>query len=361
MIRSIELENFRACQKTAMGNDRPLSVFTALVGRNGAGKTTVLKGIEWISKTATSQPSPHYPNGAGSILFDINDRSYAYEFSNLFTANVRREKLVVDENVVFELAGVNATIAEQHIRIPLGQSSFPILRATNLPEIETAYEFMRSIRYYPVDEPHDDDANLVIIPDSDLALPSPNQRNVGPVFVYLKEKRPEVFRELQAVLGKSTLDVVEIRIDEQRIAKSGGNTDRGWIVRFQSPGSSSFLPFGKLSFGTRRLIRIVTSVVLSAFESDVVMVEQIEEGIHSGLLRKFADTLESYTKPNQVFLTSHAAAVLDQTEAENIQIISNGPNGIQARGLSRTELTAAKAYLEHDGPLSDFLAIVIDE
>ena len=49
MLTSLEIQHFRTCRSTNL-------VFTggviALVGRNGAGKTNILRGIEWLAGVA---------------------------------------------------------------------------------------------------------------------------------------------------------------------------------------------------------------------------------------------------------------------------------------------------------------------
>src|SRR5258708_38832109 len=56
MRKQVHIQAFRSCADVKLKLTTPL---VALIGRNGAGKTNVLKGIEWLARTATSlKPLP---------------------------------------------------------------------------------------------------------------------------------------------------------------------------------------------------------------------------------------------------------------------------------------------------------------
>ncbi len=49
MLKSLEIENYRSCRSTKLLFDETVS---ALVGKNGVGKTNILKCIEWLAELA---------------------------------------------------------------------------------------------------------------------------------------------------------------------------------------------------------------------------------------------------------------------------------------------------------------------
>ncbi len=51
MLTSFHIKNFRSCKDVKLEDMRPI---LGLVGRNGAGKTTILRAIEWAAATALS-------------------------------------------------------------------------------------------------------------------------------------------------------------------------------------------------------------------------------------------------------------------------------------------------------------------
>ncbi|RKZ51827.1 MAG: hypothetical protein DRR08_28875 [Candidatus Parabeggiatoa sp. nov. 2] len=51
MFERIHIQNFLSCQDVVIDDMRG---FTALVGRNGSGKTNILRAIQWAVESATS-------------------------------------------------------------------------------------------------------------------------------------------------------------------------------------------------------------------------------------------------------------------------------------------------------------------
>jgi predicted ATPase len=349
------------CFDTRLGFSRELGHIAALVGRNGAGKTTVLKGIEWICRTATSKPDSQYPSGAAEITFSLGKRKFHYEFENVFQPN-RKESLSVDGVQQFDVTGNRGTVGTSISLIRPGDASLPILRGIqqDATTIQDAYDFLRSVRYYALDEPHDTEGKIVYIPDQDLAKPSSGEQDISSIIAYLFSNNQDAFKELSAILGE-TLNLVKITVSQNKLQRPDGQMETGWLVRFAAPNSNHLLPFGKLSFGTRRLIRIVTSVLLGYDQETVMMIEQIEEGLHSGLLYKLADTLARYSDPTQIILTSHSSHVLDHLPAKAIRLVARGEKeGVTSRALTEDELQKAQNFLENDGPLSEFLDVITD-
>ena len=52
MLTSVHIKNFRSCKDVKIEN---MGLMLGLVGRNGAGKTTILRAIEWAASTALSR------------------------------------------------------------------------------------------------------------------------------------------------------------------------------------------------------------------------------------------------------------------------------------------------------------------
>src|SRR5205823_906450 len=54
MLSRIRIENFRSCKDVLLDG---LGSITALIGRNGSGKTNILRAIDWMARSATSTDS----------------------------------------------------------------------------------------------------------------------------------------------------------------------------------------------------------------------------------------------------------------------------------------------------------------
>ena len=71
MLRHIEIENFRSCYATTVDFTEGVS---ALVEKNGVGKSNVLKCIEWVAASSIST-QPLSLSDAGNELEDIDEIS----------------------------------------------------------------------------------------------------------------------------------------------------------------------------------------------------------------------------------------------------------------------------------------------
>jgi AAA ATPase domain len=54
VLKRIQIKNFRSCKNVIIDQ---IGDIIALVGRNAAGKTNILKGVEWLARTA-ADPDP---------------------------------------------------------------------------------------------------------------------------------------------------------------------------------------------------------------------------------------------------------------------------------------------------------------
>ena len=67
MLTSIHIKNYRSCFDTKIES---LGNVTALIGRNGAGKSNILRAIEWLSQAACKPASDFKPV---DLFYDSSD------------------------------------------------------------------------------------------------------------------------------------------------------------------------------------------------------------------------------------------------------------------------------------------------
>jgi predicted ATPase len=124
-------------------------------------------------------------------------------------------------------------------------------------------------------------------------------------------------------------------------------------------GGSGFLfPFSQLSDGTRRVIRAITGLVFD--QRSLMLLEQPENSIHPGLLRKLIDVFRSYSTSSQVIFTTHSPDVLDVLGPNEVVFISAPEGATKARRLSPAEVRRAKKYLKESGSLSEYIELSSD-
>ena len=84
MLKRVHISNFLSCQDTEIELDN----VTAFIGRNAAGKTNVLKAIQWCAQFAVGNGSLFEQLQLGSLdvlraecdfEFLINDQIFKYE------------------------------------------------------------------------------------------------------------------------------------------------------------------------------------------------------------------------------------------------------------------------------------------
>src|SRR4051794_21233390 len=87
MLKHITLSNFRSCSSTSI--DFPGGL-CALIGKNGVGKTNILKGIEWLATWMVNQrsiqlalPGVHQKSDVLSIEaeFALDRKNFIYTLS----------------------------------------------------------------------------------------------------------------------------------------------------------------------------------------------------------------------------------------------------------------------------------------
>ena len=121
----------------------------------------------------------------------------------------------------------------------------------------------------------------------------------------------------------------------------------------QMGGAGQPFPFSDLSVGTRRVIRIVTSLLFD--KRSLMLMEQPEDSVHPGLLRKLIDMLRSYSHSSQIIFTTHSSEVLDILRPEEVLMATADGGRTLVRQLSPDEVARAQRFLNNEGSLSDFL------
>jgi len=247
------------------------------------------------------------------------------------------------------------------------------------PLIVETIEFLRSIRYYPLDEPSlpSMDDEPVILSDEDYRKWVAQQKvareanaSVVKRLVHMKQERLEDYEELTHLLGPDGLDVIDdILIGElwwpepEGRHSSGENDDKSkmyYLTTFtpsgvpKDPGRQ--LSYSLLSLGTRRLLRILVSLFYD--RSSILLIEQPEDCIHAGLLYKLIYLLKTYADPAQFIMASHSPVVFNCLDAEEVRLVTMDNGRTSVRALTKQEMKAAEGYMQKEGTLAEFLESV---
>ena len=182
------------------------------------------------------------------------------------------------------------------------------------------------------------------------------------------ENDKDLFNEFQLLIGPEGLGILsQIHIFTgtpelhgiQSGSSTNGPTTKVYLPRFQPSAqmggynSNCWFAFSNLSAGTQRMIQIVVSLLFD--KRSVMLIEQPEESIHPGLLRKLIDLLRSYSDRSQIIFATHSSQVLNMLRPEEVLMVTAPGGRTEARKLSPDEVSQAKRFLKNEGSLSEFL------
>lgn len=394
MLRSVEIQNFGSCSRTSFELDTSLS---ALCGRNGVGKSTVLNAIAWLcSRTITAEPlrvPSEFRRPAEDARFrmdlrlDLDGVRYGYVLSVSDPWGLPRTPNIVESLVVAEEGNWTSIFEREdealgvlgrtdRIRIPKltpGLAALTSLLPRDDPaglHLERVRGFFAGVRYYPFED--DPTADLFASEGEyeewkglhEAGEEAP--RSIVMSLLYMHREEPELFAELKSILGPEGLGVVEsIEVYERAFDLAeivGGPYEppldsklSTLIVRpsRHMGGTASAFRLSRLSVGTRRIIQIVASMLFD--RRSLMLMEQPEDSIHPGLLRKLVSLLRTYSGDTQVLFTTHSPAVLDILRPEEVLLATASEGATEVRRLTPDEMERAKQFLATEGALSDFL------
>ena len=406
MFNRIRIKAFRSCKDVTLER---LGHMTALVGRNGAGKTNLLRAIDWLARTTTAREStPNFPGWRGAekamlVESEIALKGHVYRLgiglnfeqeqgksfwpmvslreklelktsSSKWQPLVERHGSTVDLNGYERLIEVTPTVP----CLPFLETNFTANTVIK-EHIQPLLRFLSATRYYPMDESSQPlfEEGFPIILDNQyqqwLTRYRASGNPSGPLpirILYALLEKPELAAIIRSLMGASGLGLVELL--EPVVTPFGGNpvadrSDEGggkfYQVRFrpgpQLGGGKNLRFFGELSLGTRRVLSIVTSLVLD--DSTVLLLEHPEDGIHSGLLKQLINLLKITANPAQIILSSHSENVLSRLDPNDIRLVTIHRGATIARQLTEQEIQRAGKFIAEEGTLGEFVDTIQQE
>jgi predicted ATPase len=342
MIRRLYIHNFRCLENFEL----PISGLSSvlLIGKNGAGKTTVGLALEILQKIARGT------NRVGELVkpkdlahgrvdapvrFEIEVElsgsiykyTLAFEFPQGFRElRVLEENLMVDGKFVYERANSQVHLAriaqerEANFRIDWHLVALPIVQhqSTNDP-LFVFREWLASILVLqPI-------PNL-IRGDSDGETLQPNTQatNLGAWFSGIVASAPSAYTKIDAYLKQVMPDLLDIK------NPIVGKESRNLIFQFSDKQRSVSFPFEDLSDGEKCFM--IYALVISMNES-------------FGPLLCFWDEPDNYLGPSEVGLSMMELRRAFQTKGQLITT-SNNPEAIRRFSNENTLVLYRNSHLE---------------
>ena len=398
MFKRIHIKNFLSCQDVVIDN---MSGMTALIGRNGSGKTNIFKAIQWLANCATStQPIEsiiRYPSTQISFVIVLDKNYFRYKLEATFTQETDNnphtslnEKLDIQtqtgewKNIVYRQRDIIRIWGhDTDIQTDIAMPSLPVLTAMMpqkpvVKQIFAIIKFLKAVRYYPLDEPNQPNTeigsdgyvrHLDYIKWLNKFDRSDLNTSVIMRLLHLFLAESESYDELKTLLGANGLDILEniniIPLPYPVKNKGDDKVNELYFIEFYpssnrgQTSTTDYFRYKELSFGTRRLLRILVSVISD--KSAVLLLEQPEDGIHVELLHKIIPLLKSYSDQGQFILASHSPEVLNRLEPQEIRLVTM-KNGITyLRSLDKTDIATAHQFIREQGTLSDFLETIPED
>lgn len=334
MIRTLRVSNFRS-----LGPDVTVELgsFTALVGANGSGKSSVLDALQFVADAMHLglEGAVTHRTGIGAIR-RFQETGHPYDVS--VGVSVTTEE--IDASYSFTLKGDRA----EEYRVGRERADIVDRRT----QARTSFEARNGAWHEPPPDvrPHVGPTTLAlpllagderflrlgdalrriavyaIFPDA-LRNPQkydpakPMHRHGGNWVSVLKDQPAETWKEdLVTVLHRLTGDIDDIRVQpvggflsaQFRHGQSARGRRQRWFDAAQE------------SDGTLRVAGIVTAL-LQRPRPSLVAIEEPELTVHPGALEVVLDYMREVASDGQVVFTTHSPDVLDQIDADDVRVV----------------------------------------
>jgi AAA15 family ATPase/GTPase len=369
MLKKVRIKNFLSCEDTEFD----LEQITLLIGRNAAGKTNVLKAIEWCSpNNLLSLGEIERPKVNCDIEFTLHDKVFNYI---LKVDDIEKEKPVIEslsyyindkwelllkrnnENVTYYKNG-NGNF-EVRIYDRLMRSILLVPPKDRQEEIVDVFIYLVGIKYYHLEDSviHRGYNNQSVdyIHSSNYKYWINNNKEklyIVMILLNLWLENKELLDEIKELVGKNGLDLIN-NISFEKIVVSKTKKEYFYLISFDINNKS--VSYSYLSYGTQRILTLLIALLYD--KSTTLLIEQPEDGVHLGLLRKVLSICFEYAEVynKQLIITTHSPEVINMIQPENIRLVKMTENGTKVSAFDKEEIPFIHDYLENQGALSDFI------
>jgi predicted ATPase len=336
MLEKLILHNFKSHKSTEFNFDN--SRLHGLVGKNSAGKTTVLQALHNLSRLAASpfknifqyDKSPQFLTTIGEKnMFVTASGFWGYKNRQNWQASYSwkqenndywhpTESWKIDEKENF-LEGWSNSLSDSPdaIRKSLRHTVYLKLIASNLAkaayseEITPRVEFDGSLLAPTLDFLRDEAPDKFQLIEEKLNRIVPNVRKVG----IKRAKVPVIRKRLIEVDGKS--------ISYEETQEMTGQE----VILDMNTGER--IPAHAISEGTMLTLGLLT-VLMNPNQPNLVLLDDVEQGLHPQAQRELMTVFKEIIAENpnlQIIFSTHSPYILDALAPSQVHILNNSKSG----------------------------------
>jgi len=359
MIELVKVRNFKSLGEISL----PLDKFNCLIGMNGAGKSTVLQALDFISQVMIGQVQD-WLDARGWKSHDLNcklrkESNVALAVSFLTGAGQTLRWAAVFNRTTLRCTGETITLNGDKVLQSTGQD----FRINGKPKQDISFLYQGSI--------------LSVLKDSELPEPviefrdamrrvrslellSPqlmrkrarsNDQDIGAggekLSAFLHSIKGEHRERLLGMLKQFYPKLLDFKVTSQRA---------GWktlsvVEQFQEQKLET-----EATHLNDGLLRILAVLAQSESDRSLILLDEIENGINQEIVEKLVDTLVA--SPQQMLVTTHSPLILnyldDDVARKSVQFIYKTPQG-ESRIRPFFEIPRVGEKLRYMGPGDAFV------
>lgn len=388
-ISAIEVRNYKLCKKARIEIDRGL---TALLGKNGAGKTTVLQAISLLNTSTDSTISMNTDRNYRKNEYDISTITAEITWDNKpfsFILEAYFQKDIVSERP----KGSKYYLLDHTTGKKYPYQDFDLFIYTNnylrpnyiekkeiSDELKNVYTIMPKILEYI--------HNLAYIETSDFLGSSNNETTIeisdrygyrhhgsreNGQFLHdlynLTKDSPKdfiKFKKIASRIGGGLVNDLEFKPlslpkSSVQLYKDGKlatlEEKRRLVVPIFTIGKNK-LYNNQLSEGTFRALALIFYIL--NHKAKLIIIEEPELSIHYELLNDLVGLIKDASSQKQVILSTHSEGIIDMLSYKNIAIVSRSDEGVIVKPLSDyptfNNSKTLSDFLDDGGGISDLIA-----
>ena len=310
MLKEFYAKNYRSFKEVKLHDLKRINVLT---GANGCGKTSLLE-IPFLLAGANnarlamslynfrneSEISPGYDRYFKDIFHDLNISNTINMWSlGKFKSNGKTDKRTLKitpvESLLEGLNGSSIGGLKFAFRGPKGPSTGKIFWESKTESVESSVKSKLQHRLA-----------LKIPPSKDQI----NAYFVSPYYRELWQQTHKLLTELTK-LGKIESVVESLKIIEPRLKNLHPLSEEGINVLYADIDKGYLIPVSLLGGGFVNMLHIILDT--SATNDGIVLIDEIEDGLHFSIIKKLIEFLFTVSKKNnlQLFVSTHSEEIID--------------------------------------------------